>query len=159
MRDVNNFGIDVRVVRKALTVLRPDEAGRPPDRDAAFLLGRLVATVEQCAGAGGHNNDWTRFDAGYRSALGPEEMPVAGIKRMMRTARQLTGMSGLAAQSAAAGLVAATSALFAEVLLSDDDSPLAATLEQLDEATEMFGRTLELVGHLRRTLTEFDLPA
>src|SRR5690242_18514488 len=120
----NNFGIDVRTLRRALAVLRVEGEFRPPDRNAAFLVGRLLATIELAAGSGGRSRDWASFDEGYRSALDPAEPPVVALKRLMRTARQLTDLPGTAARGAATGLIATSSILFAEVLLHDDGTPL-----------------------------------
>ncbi|GAB3660535.1 hypothetical protein GCM10027589_22320 [Actinocorallia lasiicapitis] len=150
----NNFGIDTRTLRRALVMLSPDGEPKPPDRDAAYLVGRLLAKLELAAGSGGRSRDWASFDAGYRSAVDPAEPPVVALKRLMRTARQLTDLPGTAAKGAATGLIATSSILFAEVLLRDDDSTLDSTLEQLAEARTLFTKTIEIVDGLRAMLAE-----
>lgn len=148
----NGFGVEERALRLALAALRPDEVLRPPDQDIAYLVGRLLATVELAAGSGGQNRDWARFDAGYRSALRPKDPQMVALKRMVRTARQLTELPGTAARGAAAGLVGATSVLFAEILFQDDGVPLSAALEQLTEARTLFTQSLDTIADLRQIL-------
>ncbi|WP_460308899.1 hypothetical protein [Actinocorallia aurea] len=142
-----------QAVRRALALLRPAERPLGPG-DPAYALGRLLATVEQLAGPGGMYRDWARFDAGYRSVAPPGQHPTMVLKRLMRTVRQLTEMKGGIARGAATGVLAATEVLFAEILLGDDEAPIGAALEQLEEARGLFQQSLERVEGLTRMLRE-----
>ncbi|MCD0448832.1 hypothetical protein LO762_06450 [Actinocorallia sp. API 0066] len=140
-------------VRRALAVLRPGEEAQAHG-DAAYAVGRLLATVEQLAGPGGMYRDWKRFDAGYRSVAPPGQHPTMVLKRLMRTVRQLTEMKGGVTRGAATGVLAATEVLFAEILLGDDDVPISTALEQLEEARGLYQESLTRVEGLTRLLRE-----
>jgi hypothetical protein len=155
----HGFAFDPRAARRALALLRPEE-GSPaprepePPEDPAHLAGRLVAAVELAAGSGGRCRDWSRFDEGYRSVLPEGQRPTVVLKRLMRTVRELTGLPGTAARGAATGLLASTSLLFAEILLSDDRAELASALEQLEEARSLFGQTVAQLDGITRMLRD-----
>jgi hypothetical protein len=129
--------------------------------DGAFVLGRLLATVEVKAGAGGGHDDWRNFDAGYLSAIASPDKPQSqvlvhvGIKRLIRTVRQLREVDGVAAQAALMGLTAVVSALFVEALVADDDTPLEEFFQPLEEARKLLNEATGKVAELQGTLEQF----
>jgi hypothetical protein len=155
-------GVDPTAVTEALAALKASVTGDPQvPPSSAFLLGRLLATVEVKAGAGGRHHDWSRFDAGYLSAIEGSDKPRAqilvhlGIKRLIRTVRQLREVDGVAAQAALMGLTAVVSALFVEALVADDDTPLEEFFEPLDEARNLLAKATDQVAQLQGALKQF----
>ncbi|MBC6462431.1 hypothetical protein [Actinomadura sp. HBU206391] len=154
--------LDPTGVMDALTALRAPIAVDPAVAlDSAFLLGRLLATVEVKAGAGGRHDDWRNFDAGYLSAIASPDRPQSqvlvhlGIKRLIRTVRQLREIDGMAAQAALMGLTAVVSALFVEALVADDETPLEDFFEPLEEARNLLAKATDKVAELQGTLKQF----
>jgi hypothetical protein len=154
--------LDPAWVMDALAALHASVTGdRPVVLDSAFLLGRLLATVEAQAGAGGRHADWCNFDAGYLSAIRAADKPESqvlvhlGIKRLIRTVRQLREVDGVAAQAALMGLTAVVSALFVEALVADDDTPLEEFFEPLEEARNLLMKALKKVTELQGALDQF----
>ncbi|MGH3388532.1 MAG: hypothetical protein ACRDOO_06610 [Actinomadura sp.] len=154
--------LDPAWVTDALAALHASVAESGPDvPDAAYLLGRLLATVEVRAGAGGRHDDWCHFDAGYLSAIRTPDKPESqvlvhlGIKRLIRTVRQLREVEGVAAQAALMGLTAVVSALFVEALVADDDTPLEEFFEPLEEARNLLVKAIHKVTELQGALDQF----
>jgi hypothetical protein len=153
--------LDPTGVMDALEALRASVDDEPVVLDGAFLLGRLLATVEVKAGAGGRHPDWRNFDAGYLSAVAAADKPQSqvlvhlGIKRLIRTVRQLREVDGVAAQAALMGLTAVVSALFVEALVADDDTPLEEFFEPLEEARNLLAKATDKVAELQGALDQF----
>jgi hypothetical protein len=154
--------LDPTGVMDALSALRvPIAVDSAVVLDDAFLLGRLMATVEVKAGAGGGHADWRNFDAGYLSVIASPDTPQSqilvhvGIKRLIRTVRQLREVDGVAAQAALKGLTAVVSALFVEALVADDDTPIEEFIEPLDEARKLLDQATDEVAELQGTLRRF----